>query len=233
MPNKVVHFESIGAVTFSRNRRSKSMKISIKPDKSILVSYPFFVTEKEVLAFLTKNEEWIRKNQNKVETQQVKFSEGFFLKTKMHAVALQKGPVTGQVDVKDNHVTIFIQDFNTENARLAIEHAITQIYRYEAHVLLPPRLKELAQKHGFSYNKVSVRNNKRNWGSCSSQNNISLNLQMMKLPDELIDYILLHELVHTKIKNHSAKFWSKLDELTENRARELALKVKKYSTYTL
>ena len=233
MPNKVVHFESIGAVTFFRNRRSKSMKISIKPDKSILVSYPFFVTEKEVLAFLTKNEEWIRKNQKKVETQQVKFDEEFFLKTKMHSVTLQKGPVTGKVDVKDNNVTIFIQDFNSENTRLAVEHAITQIYRYEAQVLLPLRLKALAQKNRFCYNKVSVRNNKRNWGSCSSQNNISLNLQMMKLPDELIDYILLHELVHTEIKNHSPKFWKRLDELTNNRARELALKVKKYSTYTL
>ncbi|MFW5755020.1 MAG: M48 family metallopeptidase [Tangfeifania sp.] len=233
MPNKVVHFESIGAVTFSRNRRSKSMKISIKPDKSILVSYPFFVTEKEVLAFLNKNEEWIRKHQKKVETQQVKFSEGFFLKTKMHSVTLRKGPVTGQVDVKDNDVTIFIQDFNSESARLAVEHSLTQIYRYEAHVLLPPRLQELAKKTGFSYNRISIRNNKRNWGSCSSQNNISLNLQMMKLPDELIDYILLHELVHTEIKNHSAKFWNRLDELTNNRARELALKVKKYSTYTL
>ncbi|MFW5822751.1 MAG: M48 family metallopeptidase [Tangfeifania sp.] len=233
MPNKVVHFESIGAVTFSRNRRSKSMKISIKPDKSILVSYPFFVTEKEVLAFLNKNEEWIRKHQKKVETQQVKFSEGFFLKTKMHSVTLRKGPVTGQVDVKDNDVTIFIQDFNSESARLAVEHSLTQIYRYEAHVLLPPRLKELARQHGFSYNRISIRNNKRNWGSCSSQNNISLNLQMMKLPDELIDYILLHELVHTEIKNHSHEFWKRLDELTENRARELALKVKKYSTYTL
>jgi hypothetical protein len=90
---------------------------------------------------------------------------------------------------------------------------------------------ELAQKHGFQVNKINIRNNKRNWGSCSARNNISLNLQMMKLPDELIDYILLHELVHTKIKNHGLLFWQKLDELTGSKARELSKQVRRYSTY--
>ncbi|WP_372950147.1 M48 family metallopeptidase [Mariniphaga sp.] len=233
MPNKVVHFKSIGPVTFFRNRRSKNIKISVKPDKSVLISFPFFVSEKEVLSFLAKNETWIRKHQEKAKAQQKSFDEGFLLKTKMHTVSLRKGLVTGEVNVKNNEVTICINDFQADNARLAVEHTLTQIYKVEAHYLLPKRLKELAQKHGFSYNKVSIRNNKRNWGSCSSRNNISLNLQMMKLPDELIDYILLHELVHTEIKNHSELFWKKLDQITGNKARQLAREVKKYSTYTL
>jgi hypothetical protein len=55
----------------------------------------------------------------------------------------------------------------------------------------------------------------------------------MKLPDKLIEYILLHELVHTKIKNHGLGFWQKLDELTDFKARELSKQVRKYSTYTL
>lgn len=233
MPNKVVHFKSIGPVTFFRNRRSKNIKISVKPDKSVLISFPFFVSEKEVLSFLARNEAWIQKQQEKAEAQQKSFHEGFFVKTKMHTVFLKKGLKTGEVDVKDDNVTVYLQNFQSENARLAVDYTLTQIYRNEAHLLLPGRLKELAEKHGFDYNKVSIRNNKRNWGSCSSRNNISLNLQMMKLPDELIDYILLHELVHTEIKNHSEKFWQKLDQVTEYRARELAREVKKYSTYTL
>jgi predicted metal-dependent hydrolase len=233
MPNKVVHFKSIGPVTFFRNRRSKNMKISVKPDKSVLISFPFFVSEKEVLSFLERNESWIRKQQEKVSSRQQTFREGFFAKTKMHTLTLAKGHQTGTVDVKNYDVTVFIRDFQTESARLVVEHTLTRIYRYEAHVLLPPRLKELAQMHGFRHNKISIRNNKRNWGSCSSQNNISLNLQMMKLPDELIDYILLHELVHTEVKNHSQHFWKKLDEITGGKARELARHVKKYSTYTL
>ena len=104
---------------------------------------------------------------------------------------------------------------------------------FEAKKLLPPRLTDFAQQHGFRFNKITIRNNKRNWGSCSSKNNISLNLQMMKLPNELIDYILLHELVHTEIKNHGPKFWARLNELTGFKAREMAKQVRKYSTFTI
>ncbi len=74
--------------------------------------------------------------------------------------------------------------------------------------LLLQRLNELAQHHHFLYNKVSVRNQKSRWGSCSGKNNISLNQKLFYLPDHLRDYILLHELAHTHEKNHSQKFWN-------------------------
>jgi len=111
MPNKVVHFKSIGPVTFFRNRRSKKLKISVKPDKSVLVSFPFFVSEKEVLSFLEQNEAWIRKQQENVSAQQKTFSEGFFMKTKKHSVFLKKGHETGKVDVQNDDVIISIQDW--------------------------------------------------------------------------------------------------------------------------
>lgn len=232
MPNKVVHFESIGAVTFFRNRRSKSMKISIKPDKSVLVSYPSFVREEEVLHFLSKNETWITNHQAKMKDQWTDYKSGSELQTKLHFIHFRQGD-KNHVKKNGSLIFVFVADFNSDESRRLIENVITEVYRFEARKLLPSRIAKLASTHGLTYNKLSIRNNKRNWGSCSSKNNISLNLQMMKLPDELIDYIILHELVHTEIKNHSPKFWAKLDELTNNRARQLALKVKKYSTYTL
>jgi len=232
MSNKVVHFKSIGPVTFFRNRRSKSMKISVKPDKSVLVSFPFFVSEKEVHAFLARNETWIRKQQDKAVALRKVYAESEVIQTKLHQVELYHGK-TEDVETIGKVVKVYSADFNSEKSRIFLENILNQVYRYEARKLLPPRLKELAQKHGFDYNKVSIRNNKRNWGSCSSRNNISLNLQMMKLPDLLIDYILLHELVHTEIKDHSERFWKKLDEVTGGKARERAKEVKKYSTYTL
>ncbi|HDR52368.1 MAG TPA: M48 family peptidase [Mariniphaga anaerophila] len=232
MPNKVVHFKSIGPVTFFRNRRSKNIKISVKPDKSVLISFPFFVSEKEVLSFLTRNEAWIRQQQDKAVARRKIYEVGEIIQTKLHQVELCSGK-TEDVETVGNVVKVYSADFNSEKARIFLEDILNQVYRYEARELLPPRLKELAQWYKFRFNKVSIRNNKRNWGSCSSRNNISLNLQMMKLPDPLIDYILLHELVHTEIKNHSEKFWKKLDEVAGGKARELAKEVKKYSTYTL
>jgi len=82
--------------------------------------------------------------------------------------------------------------------------------REEAKRILTDRLNELAQQNGFHYQKVFIRNQTTRWGSCSVKNNINLNQKLMHLPAQLIDYVLLHELVHTRIKNHSPKFWAEL-----------------------
>ncbi len=232
MSGKVVQFKNIGVVTFSKNRRSKNIKISVKPDKSVLVSFPFYVSSEEVLAFVQNNEEWIWQQQRKMESRRSKIDINSEIKTKMHRVVFILGKEYN-IETESDIIRITIPDLNSDKSQDYIEDILTQVYRFEAKEILPGKLAELAGKHGFKYQKVTIRNNKRNWGSCSSKNNISLNLQMMKLPDELIDYILLHELIHTKIKNHGVKFWEQLNEITGNRARELAKQVKQYSTYTL
>jgi len=78
---------------------------------------------------------------------------------------------------------------------------------------LAERLDRLAARHGLAYNRLSVRNQKSLWGSCSRHNNISLNAKLLRLPPELMDYVLLHELLHTRIKSHGRVFWRELDRL--------------------
>jgi predicted metal-dependent hydrolase len=85
------------------------------------------------------------------------------------------------------------------------------INRTVARRVLVDRLAELAGRHGFEYNRVYVRNQKTRWGSCSAQNNINLNVNLIRLPEALRDYVILHELVHTRIKNHGPRFWEELD----------------------
>ena len=232
MATSLVFVKSIGEVTLFKNRRSKSIKITVKPDKSVLVSFPYYISEKEVVSFLKKNTGWIENQRQKTENKKSPFSEGSVVNTKFYKICFYKGE-NEDIQVEERRLNVTLRDFNSDRSRLAADRLITRVYGYEARQVLPGRLKELAAKYGFSYNKITVRNNKCNWGSCSSRNNISLNLQMMKLPDELIDYILLHELVHTQIKDHSARFWNKLDQVTGGNAKELAKKVKKYSTYSL
>ena len=104
----------------------------------------------------------------------------------------------------------------------AVEKAATEfresdpIDREMARRQLAGRLTELAQQHGFEYNRVFIRNQKTRWGSCSAKNNINLNLNLVRLPHELIDYILLHELVHTRVKNHGIRFWNELNTLMDD-----------------
>ena len=93
------------------------------------------------------------------------------------------------------------------------EQAGPPLDRGLARRVLVDRLDKLARKHDFTYNRVFVKNQKTLWGSCSSANNINLNVNLVRLPDELRDYVLLHELVHTRHKNHGNAFWSELDHL--------------------
>ncbi len=94
------------------------------------------------------------------------------------------------------------------------------------------RLAELARRHGFSYNKVFVRNQRTRWGSCSGHNNINLNVNLIRLPAELRDYTLLHELVHTRIKNHGPQFWEALGQCID-RPHELDRQLNRYGPMLL
>jgi hypothetical protein len=86
-----------------------------------------------------------------------------------------------------------------------------EINQTEANNKLTTRTRYLAELHGFVCNKITVRKQRTRWGSCSPKNNISLNINLILLPDLLLDYVILHELVHTRIHNHSKKFWAELD----------------------
>lgn len=92
--------------------------------------------------------------------------------------------------------------------------------RAQAKAELPLRLAELAARYGFKYNRVAIKHNATNWGSCSSKGNINLNLNIMRLPKVLQDYVLLHELCHLRHHDHGHAFHLLLEHvLTDNLVR--------------
>ncbi len=111
------------------------------------------------------------------------------------------------------HLARIEQNENRKKVFLDLSLAIDKA---DAKKTLIDRLYHLAQEYGFTYNKVYIRNQKTRWGSCSRKNNISLNVKLVLLPEELMDYVILHELVHCRIHNHSKKFWNELDGYVGN-----------------
>jgi predicted metal-dependent hydrolase len=105
---------------------------------------------------------------------------------------------------------------------------LPRINELEAKYVLIKRLREIADIYDFHYTKVTIRKQKTRWGSCSAKNTISLNVNLARLPGHLRDYVMLHELVHTRIKNHSKEFWSELDRFVGGDAKNLAKQVKNY-----
>lgn len=112
-----------------------------------------------------------------------------------------------------------------------LRKAVVTALARRAKELLPARLKMLAAENGFKYNGCTVRNVHSRWGSCSAGKNISLSIYLAQLPNELIDYVLLHELCHTVEMNHSERFWALMDKVTAPaKAKELRNRLKGYRT---
>ena len=104
---------------------------------------------------------------------------------------------------------------------------INDIDRHEARIILVKKLDELAKAYSFKYNRVFIRNQKTRWRSCSSKNNISLNVKLVRLPERLTDYVIIHELIHTRIKSHNKKFYAELEQIEKDR-KTLDGELKKY-----
>jgi predicted metal-dependent hydrolase len=103
-----------------------------------------------------------------------------------------------------------------EKQKQAFEENFRSIDKAAAKKAIISRLNKLAAQYGFTYNRVSIRNQRTRWGSCSAKGDISLNIKLVAVPQELADYVILHELVHTRVHNHGKEFWQELDKYTKN-----------------
>lgn len=104
-----------------------------------------------------------------------------------------------------------------------------EMMRREAKTLLPERVAFWAQKFGFKYGRVSIRASRSKWGSCSGDNNISLSLFLMTLPEHLRDYVIIHELCHTVHHNHSAAFHALVDRCLGCNEKNLRSELRRFS----
>ena len=121
-------------------------------------------------------------------------------------------------------------DFSQKTVQDLLRNAIVRALKKSAQAYLPPLLSELAEHYGFKYKKVKITGSKSRWGSCSATGSINLSCYLMLLPPHLMDYVLLHELTHTKEMNHGPQFWEILNDLTEGRAKTLRAELKNFRT---
>ena len=147
-----------------------------------------------------------------------------------HRLVIQPG-VRPATTLNDQQLIVKVPDDYTDiQTSQLVSRGGAKALKAEASHYLPKRLHALALRYGYKYSKVRLTFAKSRWGSCSTSGTISLNVSLMMLPEELSDYVLLHELTHTHHMNHSKAFW---DELSEHlpEARELSRALRDYSPY--
>lgn len=213
MPSKQFNLADIGQVTIVKRASSRSIRLSIRSDGQIMVSIPSWTSYRSGLAFATTKVDWLRSHINQPTILQNGQAVG-----KHHHLQLlsTKGTTKPRSLVSTTNITVrfpLTMQANSPEVQAIAKLACIRALRAQAEQLLPGRLRELADKHGFTFNAVSVKRLKGRWGSCDSQQNIVLNLYLMQLPWNCIDYVLLHELTHTKIMRHGPPFWDYMEPL--------------------
>ena len=231
---KVLRIQDL-EIKLKKSFKAKNISIKIKPFEGILVTVPMLVSFKLAEDFVKTKIKWINKNLNKVQKQEQSytfFSANNSFKTRSHLVNITSTELSkNTVHIENTNVKVLISkklSISSEENQLYIRNIILEIWRKEAKEYLPKRVKALAIDHDFNYQKLTIKNTKSRWGSCSFDNNINLSLHLMRISNELIDYVILHELVHTKVKNHSSKFWETLEKHCPN-SKILDKELKKYS----
>jgi predicted metal-dependent hydrolase len=233
---KVVVFKEIGEVSFIRKVTVRNMKISLKPFRGVEVTLPQYISFEAAGKFVESKSDWIRKQQEKMkrfERRVTLFTKETAFRTRDHVLSIGTHEKSTIQTIIKNQV-IYVQhpvfaEVTDPRIQQAIRRGILAALKMEANKHLPPMTDRLARQFGFSYVQVSFRDNKSRWGSCSPDNRINLNIHLMRLPERLQEYIVLHELCHTVHKHHQKSFWQLLDKITGGKARELDRELNKYS----
>jgi predicted metal-dependent hydrolase len=233
----LIDIDGIGPVLFKSDARCRRLSIRLKPFEGITVLFPPGYSARKALSFVEEKRQWIISNQAQMEKHEQMhtiFDEQSRFRTRTFQLKVERHESDQiRMILKDGILRVAYPGFlNVTDASVqnAIRQGIEEGLRLEAKAMLPAKVHHFARVYGFPIRKIFIKNLKSRWGSCSAVNNINLNLHLMRLPAHLIDYVVLHELCHTKEKNHGPGFWLLLDKVTDGNARSLAAEMKKFRT---
>ncbi|MBS2210040.1 M48 family metallopeptidase [Carboxylicivirga mesophila] len=234
---ELVNIPEIGDVCIRISAKARRISIRMKPFAPPTLIIPKGANIQEAVSFLHEKRQWVLQQRSRLEEKEQNltiFDEQTQFRTRSFALKIeqhQQPKVRLQLQNGLLHISYPSHlPVRSPEIQKTIRFGIEEALRLEAKRFLPGRLSWLAQQHNISFRNVTIKNLKTRWGSCSATNNINLNLHLMRLPDQLIDYVLLHELCHVHEKNHGPHFWARLDIMCKGKARELDKAMKDYQT---
>lgn len=205
-----------GEIVIHKRKGAKSVRIRVGTDGRYLVSAPLYTPLFYIKQVVNSSREQLRKLaiNSSVENP---YTEGQVI-GQSHTLAVVQTQMVAEPQVKTERKRLIVylppdHELSETAIQQQIRDEVVKILRREAKAYLPGRLNQIAQAHGFRYERVRFSHAGGRWGSCSSTGTISLNIALMKLTPVLIDYVLIHELSHTRQMNHSPAFWREVEQL--------------------
>lgn len=217
--------EKLGQVTVRKSRQARRISIRVTPDKGVVVTVPYWVPYRVGEAFLMSRRDWAEQALRRMANRVKEALEQGILNQGSETGALEQGTMIPGSEMMPREMGD-AKPTDVAKGKDVVEALDAKIERWRkvAKETLPARLAELAGKYGFRYGRVTIKHNRSNWGSCSAKGNINLNLNLVRLPKELQDYVMLHELCHLRHMDHGTEFHRLLEELCrrEMRSGEMA-----------
>lgn len=220
--------EEFGVIAYRRSPGSRYVRLRVTEDGAVRASLPMRAPLYMIRELLDSSREEIRKLIEAGHAKRVEYVSGMSI-GHSHRLSIRYEPVSEpRKAVHGQDITVVLPHSYRQTpveAQRYISEQVKRALRREATAYLPRRLRYLADTFGFDYERERFGNQRGRWGSCSSSGTISLNVALMNLPHDLIDYVLVHELAHTKQMNHSEDFWNIVEScMPEYRERRKLLK---------
>ena len=233
---KKVQVDGLGEVTLKKSAKAKYIKLRVEPFKGVVVTVPTYLNYEFGLNAVMGKYDWLSgqlESAREKEKDLLYSEKDFPLLAKNYSIYIEKRDAESpKRRFKNDKAIIYLptnSTFQDSSIQEYISESVNKVLRADAKLHLTERLNHFAHHFKLNVNKITIRNTKTRWGSCSYQNNISLSFHLMKLPDHMIDYVILHELAHTIEKNHQKPFWKLLDIFCEGQAKTLDKELKNYN----
>jgi hypothetical protein len=194
-----------------KSKRYKYMRLSVSSGGEIKLSLPSSILNHQIKNFLNSNDNWLQKALNKVkparklsiqdETEVSILGEPFKIELKEFSVDKNKC----YIDAANHKIYLFVKENTSQTTkRILIKGALIDYAREK----IEEKTREIAQTYEISYKRISIRDQKTRWGSCSSAGNLNFNWKIILAPKQIFDYVIAHELAHLVEHNHSQNFWN-------------------------
>jgi predicted metal-dependent hydrolase len=204
-------------VTVYKRKKSRSLRLSVAHNGLIRVSIPTWSPYSAGVQFARSKLSWI--HSQRIQPQILVPNQAIGKAHRLRFEVTDKPKTSSRVYANDiiirHPVSLSYKDAAVQKTA---ETASLRALKVQADSLLPQRLAALAQQHDFVFGDVKTKRLKSRWGSCDQHGNITLNVYLMQLPWQYIDYVLLHELNHTKIMQHGPIFWEALSKVVPDLA---------------
>lgn len=226
-----LNLEEIGLVKIYKKRGLKRLSLSIR-NGQIRVSAPYLTSKKFIVDFIINNRAWIEKHQAGIAKKPIKFSDGQVIAgitLRLTESNLSKN--YSRLNVIKSELIVKLKlgfNINTTAAQEFILKSVKKMIVEIARDKLGIALEQKSRLYGIKFNDFTTSITKSKWGSCNSKKVIHLNAWLVLLPDDLVDYVVSHELSHINNMNHSKQFWGQVGEL-HPKYKESKLKLKKYN----